>query len=293
MIKVMVLGASGMLGNCMFKYLSANDEFRVVGVSRSDLDCSNIGTTGNESIIVKVDLLEPDSLDSIFKKVSPNVVINCVGIVKQSIEQENQCSTLLLNSVLPHRLVRLCEINNSRLIHISTDCVFSGVRGMYTESDLPDATDFYGLSKLLGEVNSLNSLTIRTSIIGHGINTNHGLIDWFLRQEEQVEGYSNAIFSGLPTVEVARVVGLLIINEPKLNGLFHLSGDPISKLDLLKLVAKVYGKKIDIVPSDVVKIDRSLDSSRFRKLTGYRPDNWVGLIKTMHEFGEKNGFFRR
>jgi dTDP-4-dehydrorhamnose reductase len=170
-------------------------------------------------------------------------------------------------------------------VHISTDCVFSGAKGMYVESDFPDADDLYGRSKYLGEVDYPHAVTLRTSIIGHELDGARSLLCWFLAQGGSVRGFTKAVFSGLPTVELARVVRDFVLPHPELHGLYHVSAAPINKYDLLKLVAQAYGKSIEITPHDQLVIDRSLDSTRFKAATGYAPPSWPELVRTMHAFG--------
>jgi dTDP-4-dehydrorhamnose reductase len=225
-----------------------------------------------------------DSVVSLFAKVRPEVVINCIGLVKQLSEADDPLVALPINALLPHRLARLCAASGARLIHLSTDCVFSGSKGMYLETDISDAKDLYGRSKYLGEVDYTNAITLRTSIIGHELDGARSLIGWFLSQNGRVKGYRRAVFSGLPTVVVARVIRDYVIPRPDLHGLFHLSAEPINKYDLLKLVAQTYGKQIDIEPDEQLVIDRSLDSSRFRNETGFQPAPWPELIRDMHDF---------
>jgi dTDP-4-dehydrorhamnose reductase len=187
--------------------------------------------------------------------------------------------------MLPHRLARLAALVDARLIHVSTDCVFTGKKGDYRESDVPDAQDLYGRSKLLGEVDYPNAITLRTSIIGTELRDAHGLVGWFLAQRGSVKGYSKAVFSGLPTVALAHVIRDYVLPNPALRGVWHVSAAPIAKYDLLKLVAAEYGMDIDIVPDDTLVIDRSLDSSRFRLETGWKPLSWPTLIASMRQFG--------
>ena len=175
---------------------------------------------------------------------------------------------------------------NARFIHMSTDCVFSGRDGLYRESDFADADDLYGRSKYLGEVDYPNAITLRTSIIGHELGGGaRSLVGWFLAQDGSVQGYSKAIFSGLPTVELARVIKDYVLPRPEMNGLWHVSAEPIDKLELLRLVAKAYGKQIEIRPDDSVRIDRSLNSDRFRAETGFEPLPWPELVRSMCNFG--------
>jgi dTDP-4-dehydrorhamnose reductase len=212
------------------------------------------------------------------------VVINCIGLVKQLAEADDPLLALPINAMLPHRLARLCDVASARLVHVSTDCVFSGARGNYIEGDSPDAQDLYGRSKLLGEVDYPHAVTLRTSIIGHELSSANGLVGWFLAQQGRVSGYRRAVFSGLPTIELARVIRDHVLPRPALRGTYHVSASPINKFDLLKLVARTYGKEIEIVEDDAVLIDRSLDSTRFRTETGYAPDDWPALVARMHAF---------
>jgi dTDP-4-dehydrorhamnose reductase len=186
--------------------------------------------------------------------------------------------------MLPHRLARLCKLAGSRLIHVSTDCVFSGAKGGYVEEDASDAQDLYGKSKFLGEVHDAHTITLRTSIIGHELQSAHGLIDWFLSQQGRCKGYRRAIFSGLPTVVLAKIMRDVVIPKPELSGLYHVAAEPIAKLDLLTLVARQYNQSTNIVPDDGLVIDRSLSADRFRQATGYVAERWPELIKQMHAY---------
>ena len=211
-------------------------------------------------------------------------MINCIGIVKQLADANDPLYALPFNSLLPHRLANLCGVAGARLVHMSTDCVYSGSKGMYTEEDIPDATDLYGRSKLLGEVDYPHAITLRTSIIGHELIGARSLVCWFLEQSGCVSGFNRAVFSGLPTVEIARLIRDYVLPNPLLHGVYHVSSDPINKFDLLKLVAHIYGKNIQIEKNGDYEIDRSLDSVRFREETGYSPASWEDLIVSMHEF---------
>jgi dTDP-4-dehydrorhamnose reductase len=168
---------------------------------------------------------------------------------------------------------------------MGTDCVFSGAKGMYTEADASDAIDLYGRSKYLGEVDYSHAITLRTSIIGHELDAARSLVGWFLSKEGSVRGYKRAIFSGLPTVEIARVIRDYVIPYPELQGVYHVSAEPINKFDLLTLVAQVYGKTITIISDEHLVINRSLDSTRFRQATGFAPKSWLEQIISMRDFG--------
>jgi dTDP-4-dehydrorhamnose reductase len=282
--RVLVLGASGMLGNAVLRLLAGSKGFDGRGTVRSAASARLLPEEVRGRLELGVDVENPDSLASVLARVRPQVVINCVGVVKQLSEADDPLTAIPINSLLPHRLARLCAVADARLVHVSTDCVFAGTRGMYTEDDFPDANDLYGRSKYLGEVDYPNAVTVRTSIIGHELASAHGLVGWFLSQQGQVRGFRRAVFSGLPTVELARVIRDHVLPRPELHGVHHVSAEPINKYDLLKLVAETYGKSIEIQPDDRLVIDRSLDSKRFRALTGYAPPSWPELVRLMRDF---------
>jgi dTDP-4-dehydrorhamnose reductase len=283
-IKVLVLGATGMLGNAVLRFFSQSADYEVVGSARSTSAIRLFPANLSDRVVCGVDVEHIDSLISLFSKLQPDVVINCIGLVKQLTDADDPLVAIPINSMLPHRLARLCDIAGARLVHMSTDCIFSGSKGMYTEADFSDAKDLYGRSKYLGEVDYPNAITLRTSIIGHELKGGHSLVGWFLAQQGSVKGFRRAIFSGLPTVELARVIRDHVIPHPELHGVHHVSADPINKFDLLTLISNVYGKKIDIAEDDNFIIDRSLDSTQFREATGYQPPPWPGLVRQMCEF---------
>lgn len=285
MPKILVLGVSGMLGNAMVRYFHGLEGYEVRGTARSGACLPFLPSDVRPLVITDVDVENVDSVVRLLDAQRPDVVINCIGLIKQLSAANDSVAAIGLNALLPHRLARLAALVGARFVHISTDCVFSGRTGSYAESDLPDASDLYGRSKLLGEVDAPNAITLRTSIIGHELSTAHGLVGWFLAQTGQIKGFTRAVFSGLPTVELARVIHAHVLTRPDLRGLYHVSAAPITKFDLLTLVKDIYGKSITITPDDTLIIDRSLVSSRFRTETGYAPQDWRDLITTMHRFG--------
>lgn len=282
--KILVLGASGMLGNAVFRLFSECAGYEAFGTIRSDRSKKLFSESLRTKLLSGIDVENIDSLMQVMSDIKPDVVINCIGLVKQLSEADDPLLAIPINSLLPHRLARLCAVAGARFIHMSTDCVFSGSKGMYLDSDYSDAKDLYGRSKFLGEVDYPNAITLRTSIIGHELDGARSLVGWFLAQSGPVKGFRKAIFSGLPTVEIARVIRDYVIPHPELHGLYHVSADPINKLDLLELVAKTYGKSIDIQPDEILVIDRSLDSTRFRQATGFQPKSWPELVQAMHNF---------
>ena len=283
-MRVLILGASGMLGNAMIRVLSERPELQVYGTIRSESAKRFFTAEIAERLIPGIDVEHHDSLVLAYAKARPDVVINCVGLIKQLADAEDPLQAIPINSLLPHRLARLCQLSGSRLIHMSTDCVFSGSKGNYVESDPSDAEDLYGRSKFLGEVDYPHAITLRTSIIGHELQSSHGLIDWFLSQKERCNGYTKAIFSGLPTAALAQLVRDVILHHTELHGVYHVAAQPISKFDLLRLVAQVYEKPIEITPSDKLVIDRSLNAERLRKATGYIAPSWAELVGLMHSY---------
>ena len=231
-----------------------------------------------------VDVANADTLESIFRTVRPEAVVNCIGIIKQLKESKDPMLSLSINSMLPHRVSRLCELVGARMIHISTDCVFSGRKGLYTESDISDAEDLYGRSKFLGEVHDAHAVTLRTSIIGRELETQSGLIEWFLSQHgRDIKGYRRALYTGFTTHELARVIHSVLFRHRDLAGLWQVSSNSINKYDLLQIAAACFSWKGSIEPDDGFVCDRSLDSSRFRERTGYCPPTWEKMLTELAE----------
>lgn len=284
--KLLVLGATGMLGNAMLRVFAASPGYSAEGSARSSAGVRLLPEPLRAGVHTGVDVENVDALAGLLGRVRPQVVVNCIGLVKQLAEADDPLAALPVNALLPHRLSRLCALVGARLVHVSTDCVFAGTRGMYTEADAPDAQDLYGRSKLLGEVtDDAHAVTLRTSIIGHELASAHGLVGWFLAQKGPVRGYAKAVFSGFPTVELATIVRDHVLPHRALSGLYQVSAAPIDKLTLLRLVAAQYGRDTPITPDERVVIDRSLDSTRFREATGYQPPAWPELVRRMHAFG--------
>lgn len=283
-MNILVLGASGMLGNAMMRVLSEKSDWQVYGTIRSDGAKRFFDESIANRLLSGVDVEQTDSLMQTFARVRPDVVINCIGLVKQLSDANDPLQAIPINSLLPHRLARLCDVASARLVHVSTDCVFAGDRGGYRETDRSDAYDLYGRSKLLGEVTYPHTITLRTSIIGHELQSAHGLVGWFLSQEKQCRGFTKAIFSGVPTAVLAGIIRDIIIPNMSLSGLYHVASKPIDKYTLLKLVAAEYAKQIDITPDDRLVIDRSLNADKFRDATGYSAPEWPAMIATMRQY---------
>ena len=283
-MRILILGGGGMLGHKTFQVLK--ERFETYGTFRS-----RDGAWGKYPIyrnidarftIAGVDAMEFDSVINAFSLVKPDVVINCIGIIKQKKEAKDPIISISVNSLFPHRLAELCQLSETRLIHISTDCVFSGKKGNYSEDDISDAEDLYGRTKYLGEVNSSGCLTIRTSIIGWDFVNQSALLEWFLRNRDgTINGYVNAIYTGFPTQTLARIIGDLISDYPELSGLYQISSDPINKFELLSRINKTMNLNIKVIPEKTFKCDRSLNSLKFRNDTEYIIPSWDSMISEL------------
>jgi len=282
-MKVLVLGASGMIGNAIIRVLGMNKDWDVSGTVRHASIRGHFPDDIAGKLITGIDV-DDGNLEQVFLKVKPDIVINCIGLTKHLPEASDPLRTIKLNAMFPHLLDSYCEQYTSRLVHISTDCIFSGNRGKYVEEDPSDAKDIYGKSKYLGEVVDTQAITLRTSTIGHEILTSYGLLEWFLLQQDKCNGYSRAIFSGLPSVTLAEVIRDHVIPNEDLSGLYHVAGPSISKYDLLNSIADEYNKKIEIMDDDSFVIDRSLNADKFRDATGYVAPDWPDLLQSMHDY---------
>ena len=281
-MKVLILGATGMLGYSLFSNLNEHDHLSVFGTVRSIAGKESFFSNVKQQLITEVDAYDISSLQIAIETVAPDVVINCVGLIKQHGISKQHVDAVKVNALLPHELANICDQVNAKLIHFSTDCVFTGHVGLYNEDSLPDARDLYGKSKCLGEVSYGKHLTLRTSIIGHELTSSVSLVDWFLSQGESTKGFSKAVFSGLPTCYIAKLLVEYILPNPEVAGLLHLSVEPIDKYTLLKLIAEQYQKQITIAESQELVIDRSLNSDKFRQLTQFSPPPWIELVEYMH-----------
>ena len=283
-MRVLVLGATGMLGSAVVKVLSENANLVVFGTARAAPSRRFFNEIIAKQILSDVNIEHQDFLEKAFVFARPDVVINCVGLIKQLSGVTDPLQVIPINSLLPHQLAQECKIRGARLIHISTDCVFDGRKGGYTEMDSFDAKDLYGISKYLGEVSYPHTITLRTSIIGHELQSKNSLVDWFLSQKVTCKGYKKAIFSGLPTVVLAQIIGDVVIPQKELSGIYHVAAQPINKFDLLELIAEVYEKSIQVTPDENLVIDRSLNADKFRAVTGYVVPEWPELIRMMHTY---------
>lgn len=279
-MRCLILGGDGMLGHQLMATLSARNEVRCT-LRQDEAAYAQYGLFNRDNAWFGVDARDQTRLEAIVGEWRPDVIVNAVGIVKQRADSYDMIPSLEINALLPHRLAMLCKAVGARLIHVSTDCVFDGKDGGYTEESLSNATDIYGKTKFLGEVHDDHCLTLRTSIIGFELSRKTSLLEWFLAQEGPVKGFSNAIFSGFSTVELSRIIDRMIHEHPGAHGLYQVSSEAIDKFTLLNLIRDRFGLTTEIVPDEAFRCDRSLDSSRFRREFGYTPPSWDEQISEL------------
>lgn len=278
-LKVLVIGATGLLGNALMRTF-VEGEVEAFGTTRRAEAAHLFAPEVGRRLIVTGPLESLDALVRMFEEATPDVVINCAAVGRPAPLDPMQ--SIAIYSTLPQRLAHLCRQNGVRLIQISSDGVFSGRRGNYSETDIPDANDVYGVAKLLGEVSGMNALTLRLSLVGHELTAGgRGLLEWFLSQQGSCRCFTRGIFSGLSTLEIAKTIRDVVLPRADLHGIYHLAGVPISKYDLLRTLANVYCKDIPLIPDDTVQINRSLATERFFRATGYIAPPWPVMAAEM------------
>ena len=279
-MRILILGGDGMLGHQLLKQLSSRHDVRVT--LRRDLEnYSKHRLFNDKNAYAGIDLRDFSRVSKVCEDLGPEVVINAAGVLKQRQDASDVILNLEINSLLPHRLASLCHDLTARLVHLSTDCIFSGKKGNYCETDFSDAEDLYGRSKYLGEVHANNCLTLRTSMIGRELSRKTNLLEWFLSQQGVIKGYKNAIFSGFTSSELARIIENIITYFPNSSGLYHVSSDPISKLDLFLRLKTLLGLNVQIETEENVHCDRSLNSAKFRTEFNYTPPIWDDMLSEL------------
>ncbi len=279
-MRILILGGDGMLGHQLLASLRPRHEVKVT-LRQDVVAYSQYGLFSSENTYDGIDVRSLARLTEVMADFRPDALINAVGIVKQRPTAKESIPSLEINSLLPHRLSVLCKAVGARLIHLSTDCIFSGKKGNYQESDPSDAEDIYGKTKFLGETQDNHCLTLRTSIIGRELSRNKSLLEWFLAQSGTIKGFTKAIYTGFTTQEMSRIIENMLVNHPEASGVYQVSSDPINKYELLLLFREKLGHKIEIVPDDSFCCDRSLDSTRFRKEFAYSPPTWEAMIEEL------------
>lgn len=292
-MRILVFGGTGMLGHKVWQAFEKRFDTWVTVRGPAE-PWRHLPFFRKEKVIENVDAYSQESISRALDQVQPEVAVNCIGIVKKLKESESPVPAITINALLPHQLAQLCKKEGMRLIHISTDCVFSGRAGNYAENDLPDPYDLYGRSKLLGEVIEDNCLTLRTSIIGRELKRTAGLLEWFLSQRSKtIQGYSRAIFTGFITSELAAILTDIVANHRGLHGLYHISSDPINKYELLNMIKAALNLEITINEYTGVSVDRSLNSTRLRAILKYQPPAWEEMIQRLSQEVEQYEEWRR
>ncbi len=281
-MKIIILGSNGILGSTLFHYLKSKKNLEVLTISRSKKSNKNITVSNFSNFKI---------LENKIIKNKPNYLINCIGVTKYSNSYNNKKITNIINTKMPIHLAKFCEQNKIYFLHISTDCVFTGNKGNYSENMNKDSRDLYGYSKNKGEIKNKFSTTIRTSFIGPEVNSNKSLLNWFLSQKSSVKGYKNAFFSGLTSLELSKIIFSYFINKKMLlNKIINVGSSRISKLTLLNKIKKIFNKEIKIIIYSKFKIDRSLNSKKFRKHTGYKAKKWNKMLIELRKFMIKNKY---
>ena len=282
-MKILVLGIDGMIGHKIAQ--SLDNDLTIIGSTRKKIKNIDIGLKNCE--LISHDCIKDNTLN-LLTNIKPDVIINCVGITIRRGVNDNKNHTELLNSKLPHKLNKWAERNQKKLIHFSSDCVFSGKKGNYFDDSIPDADDIYGLSKSHGEVKSDNTLTVRCSIIGREVFNHTELFEWlYSMKNKKIEGYNNVIYSGVTSTWMGKIINHIIKNNIDLNGIYNISSIPISKHDLLVKLSEIFNLNVDISLNSNIKSNKVLISKKFTEITGINSPNWSDLIIDFKEDSDK------
>jgi dTDP-4-dehydrorhamnose reductase len=283
-MKILIFGAAGMIGHRIWLEAQSLKEAEVFGVVRKAKSHYQKFKIFNDNIHYEIDVSSWSKVEEILAKVRPDVIVNALGITIRKPEMSDVQKSLEINSFFPRRLLKWAQENSSRVIHLSTDCVFDGSTGQYLETSQPSAKDNYGKTKFLGEIEGQSALTLRFSCIGRELDSHTELLDWYLLQNgKNIKGFGKAIYSGVTTQVVAREVIRMVTQFPELNGLFQLSSSPISKYDLLCLVQKVYGTNGAIIRNDDYIADKTLVCEKYKKVTGFSAPTWQKMVEDLYQ----------
>jgi dTDP-4-dehydrorhamnose reductase len=293
LMRLLVFGGTGMLGHVLWETCRTRLDAYFT-VRSNELQGAGAALLDPERAVAGVRAEDPESVERALDESGADVAVNCIGIVKQSAVVDSPVETIQTNALFPHQLAAACRERGIRLIHISTDCVFSGRGGRYAEDHDADPPDLYGRSKLLGEVNGHGAITLRTSMVGRELETTNGLLEWFLSQADgSVRGFTRALFTGPTTPVLSRLIADIVEDHEALEGTWHVGAEPIAKYDLLRLARDAFDLEIEIEPDDTVAIDRSLDSTRLRSATGWNPPSWPEMIAELGESAERYAHVRQ
>lgn len=282
-MRLVILGGTGMLGHTLWERLSRRFPDTYATIRRGKEDYGGYRLLGSDRVVDHIDVMNFRILEGALRVIRPDVILNCIGITKRREEPQNPIPSIILNALFPHKLAKLATDVNAKLIHFSTDCVFDGRTGHYSDDAPTNATDLYGRTKALGEVTGNNVLTLRSSFIGKELREGTELLEWFLSQKNAVRGFKNAIYTGLTTLELCRVIEKLLLDYPDASGRYNVSSEPINKFDLLRLIGEKMHRSVEIIPDESFHCDRSLDSERFRRDFGYTPPTWTKMVEELSQ----------
>lgn len=282
-MRLVILGGTGMLGHTLWERLPQRFPDTYTTIRKGIRDYGNGRLFESDRVIDHIDVIDFRMLEGALRVIKPDVILNCIGMTKRREEPQNPIPSIILNAMLPHKLAKLAADVNAKLIHFSTDCVFDGRTGRYSDDAPTNATDLYGRTKALGEVAGNNVLTLRSSFIGKEMHEGTELLEWFLTQKDVVYGFKNAIYTGLTTLELCRVIEKLLLDYPYASGLYNVSSEPINKFDLLRLIGQKMHRSVEIIPDESFHCDRSLDSARFRRDFAYTPPTWTKMVEELSQ----------
>jgi len=282
-MRLIILGGSGMIGHTLWERLSQRFPDTYATIRKGIADYGDYRMFESDHVVDHIDVIDLRMLEGALRVIRPDVILNCIGITKRREDPQNPILSIILNAMLPHKLAKLAADANAKLIHFSTDCVFDGRTGHYSDDAPTNATDLYGCTKALGEVKGKNVLTLRSSFIGKEIRDGTELLEWFLSQKNVVRGFKNAIYTGLTTLELCRVIEKLLLDHPDASGIYNVSSEPINKFDLLRLIGEKMHLSVEITPDEAFHCDRSLDSERFRGDFGYTPPTWEKMVEELSQ----------
>jgi dTDP-4-dehydrorhamnose reductase len=282
-MRILILGVSGLIGHKLYQKLSTRfgDVFGTLHGDRSRFAWT--GLFNGLNVVEHVDVSNFAQLEGVLQAISPDVVLNCAGITKRRPEINLSLQAIGVNALFPHRLAKWAELHNRRVIHFSTDCVFDGAVGNYTETSPTTGKDAYGQTKALGEIRYDHTLTLRSSFIGRELSVHSELLDWLLQQRgNTIKGFTKALYSGISTIEMARIVGDLIEHHPEINGLHQLSTpEPISKYELLCMARDAFDVEVEIIPDDTFEIKPTLDGSLLRSKLQINLPTWPVMMRDL------------
>lgn len=282
-MRLIILGGTGMLGHTLWERLSRRFPDTYTTIRKGIGDYEDDRLFESDRVVDHIDVMDLRMLEGALRVIRPDVILNCIGITKRREEPQNPIPSIILNAMLPHKLANLAADVNAKLIHFSTDCVFDGRKGRYSDDAPTNATDLYGRTKALGEITGNSVLTLRSSFIGKEIHEGTELLEWFLSQKKTVRGFKNAIYTGLTTLELCRVIEKLLLDYPDATGLYNVSSEPINKFDLLRLIGEKMHQNVEIIPDESFHCDRSLDSKKFRRDFGYTPPTWTKMVEELSQ----------